>query len=70
MPIKGIIDLLVANYRYFSGEGFYGNVVQGLVIKQCRCCFHFGIAIDGTLIFRKRNYQTFQLGKTINSSNN
>ena len=32
-------------------EGFYGNVVQGLVIKQLEdAVFIFGIAIDGTLI--------------------
>ena len=47
-------------------EGFYGNVVQGLVIKQLEdAVFIFGIAIDGTLIFRKGIIQTFQLGKIL-----
>lgn len=56
MPIK-TIQPFVSNFNAFAGEGFYGNVVQGLVIKQLEdAVFIFGIAIDGTLIFRKRNY--------------
>ena len=33
MPIK-TIQPFVSNFNAFAGEGFYGNVVQGLVIKQ------------------------------------
>jgi hypothetical protein len=56
MPIK-TIQPFVSNFNAFAGEGFYGNVVQGLVIKQLEdTVFIFGIAIDGILIFRKRNY--------------
>ena len=56
MPIK-TIQPFVSDFKAFAGEGFYGNVVQGLVIKQLEdVVFIFGIAIDGTLIFRKRNY--------------
>lgn len=56
MPIK-TIQPFVSDFNAFAGEGFYGNVVQGLVIKQLEdVVFIFGIAIDGTLIFRKRNY--------------
>lgn len=55
MPIK-TIQPFVSNFNAFAGEGFYGNVVQGLVIKQLEdAVFIFGIAIDGTLIFRKRS---------------
>lgn len=57
MPIK-TIQPFVSNFNAFAGEGFYGNVVQGLVIKQLEdAVFIFGIAIDGTLIFRKRYLQ-------------
>ena len=50
MPIK-TIQPFVSNFNAFAGEGFYGNVVQGLVIKQLEdVVFIFGIAIDGTLI--------------------
>ena len=33
MPIK-TIQPFVSNFNAFAGEGFYGNVVQGLVIKR------------------------------------
>ena len=56
MPIK-TIQPFVSDFNAFAGEGFYGNVVQGLVIKQLEdVVFIFGISIDGTLLFRKRNY--------------
>ena len=73
MPIK-TIQPFVSNFNAFAGEGFYGNVVQGLVIKQLEdVVFIFGIAIDGTLIFRKRNYpdvSTWEDPKIIIHSNN
>ena len=73
MPIK-TIQPFVSNFNAFAGEGFYGNVVQGLVIKQLEdAVFIFGIAIDGTLIFRKRNYpdvSTWEDPKIIIHSNN
>ena len=73
MPIK-TIQPFVSNFNAFAGEGFYGNVVQGLVIKQLEdAVFIFGIAIDGTLIFRKRNYpdvSTWEDPKVIIHSNN
>ena len=73
MPIK-TIQPFVSNFNAFAGEGFYGNVVQGLVIKQLEdTVFLFGIAIDGTLIFRKRNYpdvSTWEDPKIIIHSNN
>ena len=73
MPIK-TIQPFVSNFKAFAGEGFYGNVVQGLVIKQLEdAVFIFGIAIDGTLIFRKRNYpdvSTWEDPKIIIHSNN
>lgn len=73
MPIK-TIQPFVSNFNAFAGEGFYGNVVQGLVIKQLEdAVFIFGIAIDGTLIFRKRNYpdvSTWEDTKIIIHSNN
>ena len=73
MPIK-TIQPFVSNFNAFAGEGFYGNVVQGLVIKQLEdTVFIFGIAIDGTLIFRKRNYpdvSTWEDPKIIIHSNN
>lgn len=73
MPIK-TIQPFVSNFKAFAGEGFYGNVVQGLVIKQLEdTVFIFGIAIDGTLIFRKRNYpdvSTWEDPKIIIHSNN
>ena len=73
MPIK-TIQPFVSNFNAFAGEGFYGNVVQGLVIKQLEDnVFLFGIAIDGTLIFRKRNYpdvSTWEDPKIIIHSNN
>lgn len=73
MPIK-TIQPFVFNFNAFAGEGFYGNVVQGLVIKQLEdAVFIFGIAIDGTLIFRKRNYpdvSTWEDPKIIIHSNN
>lgn len=73
MPIK-TIQPFVSNFNAFAGEGFYGNVVQGLVIKQLEdVIFIFGIAIDGTLIFRKRNYpdvSTWEDPKIIIHSNN
>lgn len=73
MPIK-TIQPFVSNFNAFAGEGFYGNVVQGLVIKQLEdTVFLFGIAIDGTLIFRKRNYpdvSTWEDPKIIIYSNN
>ena len=73
MPIK-TIQPFVSNFNAFAGEGFYGNVVQGLVIKQLEdAVFIFGIAIDGTLIFRKRNYpdvSTWENPKIIIHSNN
>lgn len=73
MPIK-TIQPFVSNFNAFAGEGFYGNVVQGLVIKQLEDnVFLFGIAIDGTLIFRNRNYpdvSTWKDPKIIIHSNN
>ena len=73
MPIK-TIQPFVSDFNAFAGEGFYGNVVQGLVIKQLEdVVFIFGIAIDGTLIFRKRNYpdvSTWEDPKIIIHSNN
>lgn len=73
MPIK-TIQPFVSDFNAFAGEGFYGNVVQGLVIKQLEdVVFIFGIAIDGTLIFRKRNYPdvlTWKDPKIIIHSNN
>lgn len=73
MPIR-TIQPFVSNFNAFAGEGFYGNVVQGLVIKQLEdTVFLFGIAIDGTLIFRKRNYpdvSTWEDPKIIIHSNN
>ena len=73
MPIK-TIQPFVSDFNAFAGEGFYGNVVQGLVIKQLEdAVFIFGIAIDGTLIFRKRNYpdvSTWEDPKIIIHSNN
>lgn len=73
MPIK-TIQPFISNFNAFAGEGFYGNVVQGLVIKQLEdTVFLFGIAIDGTLIFRKRNYpdvSTWEDPKIIIHSNN
>lgn len=73
MPIK-TIQPFVSNFNAFAGEGFYGNVVQGLIIKQLEdAVFLFGIAIDGTLIFRKRNYpdvSTWEDPKIIIHSNN
>ena len=73
MPIK-TIQPFVSNFNAFAGEGFYGNVVQGLVIIQLEdAVFIFGIAIDGTLIFRKRNYpdvSTWEDPKIIIHSNN
>lgn len=73
MPIK-TIQPFVSDFKAFAGEGFYGNVVQGLVIKQLEdVVFIFGIAIDGTLIFRKRNYpdvSTWEDPKIIIHSNN
>lgn len=73
MPIK-TIQPFVSDFNAFAGEGFYGNVVQGLVIKQLEdVVFIFGIAIDGTLIFRKRNYpdvSTWEDSKIIIHSNN
>ena len=73
MPIK-TIQPFVSNFNAFAGEGFYGNVVQGLVIKQLEdAVLIFGIAIDGTLIFRKRNYpdvSTWEDPKIIIHSNN
>ena len=73
MPIK-TIQPFISNFNAFAGEGFYGNVVQGLVIKQLEdAVFIFGIAIDGTLIFRKRNYpdvSTWEDPKIIIHSNN
>ena len=72
-PIK-TIQPFVSDFNAFAGEGFYGNVVQGLVIKQLEdVVFIFGIAIDGTLIFRKRNYpdvSTWEDPKIIIHSNN
>ena len=65
MPIK-TIQPFVSNFNAFAGEGFYGNVVQGLVIKQLEdAVFIFGIAIDGTLIFRKRNMTLLGRSKII-----
>ena len=73
MPIK-TIQPFVSDFNAFAREGFYGNVVQGLVIKQLEdVVFIFGIAIDGTLIFRKRNYpdvSTWEDPKIIIHSNN
>ena len=73
MPIK-TIQPFVSDFNAFAGEGFYGNIVQGLVIKQLEdAVFIFGIAIDGTLIFRKRNYpdvSTWEDPKIIIHSNN
>lgn len=73
MPIK-TIQPFVSNFNAFAGEGFYGNVVQGLVIKQLEdAVFNSWIAIDGTLIFRKRNYpdvSTWEDPKIIIHSNN
>ena len=73
IPIK-TIQPFVSDFNAFAGEGFYGNVVQGLVIKQLEdVVFIFGIAIDGTLIFRKRNYpdvSTWEDPKIIIHSNN
>ena len=73
MPIR-TIQPFVSDFNAFAGEGFYGNVVQGLVIKQLEdVVFIFGIAIDGTLIFRKRNYpdvSTWEDPKIIIHSNN
>ena len=73
MPIK-TIQPFVSDFNAFAGEGFYGNVVQGLVIKQLEdVVFIFGIAIDGTLIFRKRNYpdvSTWEDSKVIIHGNN
>ena len=73
MPIK-TIQPFVSDFNAFAGEGFYGNVVQGLVIKQLEdVVFIFGIAIDGALIFRKRNYpdvSTWEDPKIIIHSNN
>lgn len=73
MPIK-TIQPFVSDFNAFAGEGFYGNVVQGLVIKQLEdVVLIFGIAIDGTLIFRKRNYpdvSTWEDPKIIIHSNN
>lgn len=73
MPIK-TIQPFVSDFNAFAGEGFYGNVVQGLVIKQLEdVVFIFGIAIDGSLIFRKRNYpdvSTWEDPKIIIHSNN
>ena len=73
MPIR-TIQPFVSDFNAFAGEGFYGNVVQGLVIKQLEdVVFIFGIAVDGTLIFRKRNYpdvSTWEDPKIIIHSNN
>ena len=73
MPIR-TIQPFVSDFNAFAGEGFYGNVVQGLVIKQLEdVVLIFGIAIDGTLIFRKRNYpdvSTWEDPKIIIHSNN
>ena len=73
MPIR-TIQPFVSDFNAFAGEGFYGNVVQGLVIKQLEDVVSiFGIAIDGTLIFRKRNYpdvSTWEDPKIIIYSNN
>lgn len=61
--------------RLIASLGIDSTVsVQGLVIKQLEdAVFIFGIAIDGTLIFRKRNYpdvSTWEDPKIIIHSNN
>lgn len=51
------IQPFASRFMAFDGEGFYGNIVQGWIIKSSLDnVFIFGVAIDGTLIFRKRNY--------------
>lgn len=51
------IQSFVTDFKAFDGEGFYGNIVQGFIFKNLEdSVFIFGVAIDGTLIFRKRNY--------------
>lgn len=51
------IQSFTTRFMAFDEEGFYGNIVQGWIIKsRSDNVFIFGVAIDGTLIFRKRNY--------------
>lgn len=46
-----------SSFKGFEGEGFYGNVVQGFILRVLSDnILIFGVAIDGTLVFRRRDY--------------
>lgn len=46
-----------SSFKGFEGQGFYGNVVQGFILRvYADNILIFGVAIDGTLVFRRRNY--------------
>lgn len=49
-------QFFTTKFKAFDGEGFYGNIVQGFLIRGLTDNYIlFGVAIDGVLVFRHGN---------------